>query len=69
MDRLINISRGMTKASDDQWRRIFKRKQSKNKPTRVCIPRSKRQMSNGDACKLKQTKNWTTRACIPRSKR
>ena len=69
MDRLTNISRGMTKASDDQWRRIFKRKQSKNKPTRVCIPSSKRQTSNGYPCKLRQTKNKTTCACIPRSKR
>ena len=41
----------------------------KNKPTRVCIPRSKRQTSNGDACKLKQTKNKTTCSCIPCYKR
>ena len=68
MDTLINMSRGMTKASDDQWRRIFNGKQTKNKPTRVCI-RSKRQTRNGEACKLKQTKNKTTCACLPRSKR
>ena len=39
---------------------IFKHKQAKNKPTRACIPRSKRQTSSQtshvDACKLKQTK-------------
>ena len=44
-------------------------KKTKNKPTRVCIPRSKRQASKGDACKLKQTRNKTTCACIPRYKR
>ena len=30
MDRLISISGGMTKTSDDQWIRILKRKQTKN---------------------------------------
>ena len=34
----------------------------------ACIPRSKRQTSNGDACKVKQTKTKPTCACIPRSK-
>jgi len=29
----------------------------RTKITRACIPGSKHQMSNGDACKLKQTKN------------
>ena len=35
----------------------------------MCIPGSKRQRSNGHACKLKQTKNKPTCVCIPRSKR
>ena len=40
----------------------------KNKATHACIPRSKRQKSNGDAYKCKQPEKKTTRACIPRSK-
>ena len=45
-DKIVNAC--IPQASDDQWRRIFKRKQTKNKPTRACIPRSERQTSNGD---------------------
>ena len=42
---------------------IFKHEQTKNKPTRAHIPHSKRQTSNGDACKLKQTKKQS-HTCI-----
>ena len=84
MDTLININRGMTKQCMHVYKHVcmhvYKREtingdeysnasRRKNKPTRVCVPRSKRQTSNGDACKDKQTKNKTACACIPRSKR
>ena len=64
-------TRGKEKFRDDDHIMQFSlvRERTTINSTRVCLPRSKRQASNGDACKLKQTKNKTTCACIPRSKR